>query len=38
MGLALEMLQKWFRTVDADFLAEDLVWKFHQSIPVCASS
>lgn len=34
MGLALETLQKWFSTVDANLLAEDIVWKVSQGYPV----
>jgi ketosteroid isomerase-like protein len=34
MGLALETLQKWFSTVDADLLAEDIVWTVSLGYPV----
>lgn len=34
MGLALETLQRWFSSVDANLLAEDVVWRVSQGYPV----
>ncbi|HAX76893.1 MAG TPA: hypothetical protein DCY88_13885 [Cyanobacteria bacterium UBA11372] len=34
MGLALETVQKWFSTVDANLLAEDIVWTVSPGYPV----
>jgi uncharacterized protein len=34
MGLALETLQKWFGTVDANLLAEDIIWQVSPGYPV----
>ncbi|NEU72296.1 hypothetical protein PI95_006840 [Hassallia byssoidea VB512170] len=37
MGLALETLQKWFSTIDANLLAEDIVWTVSPGYPVSQS-
>lgn len=34
MGLALKTLQRWFSSVDANLLAEDVVWRVSQGYPV----
>jgi len=34
MGLALEILQKWFSTADANLLAEDIHWSVSPGYPV----
>lgn len=34
MGLALEILQKWFSTADANLLAEDIGWNVSPGYPV----
>ncbi len=34
MGLALEILQKWFSTANASLLAEDIHWNVSPGYPV----
>ena len=34
MGLALKTVQKWFSSIDANLLAEDVVWRVSQGYPV----
>ncbi|MEL6928664.1 MAG: nuclear transport factor 2 family protein [Cyanobacteria bacterium J06600_6] len=34
MGLALKTLQKWFSSIDANLLAEDVIWEVSPGYPV----